>query len=134
MGSDFSETALEAYLEEALPTDEMARIEQALRKEPELAGRLAAIHARHDAGLHSLGAIWRRHRLSCPTRQQLGSFLLHALPDDVARYVAFHLEVAGCRYCQANLSDLEAQHSQQHEAAETRRHRYFQSSVGYIRK
>lgn len=134
MSSDYSETALEAYLEEALPADEMARIEQALRREPALAARLAAIHARHDAGLHSLGEIWRRHRLSCPTRQQLGSFVLGALPDELMRYVAFHLDVAGCRYCQANLADLKAQHGQPPETTEARRRRYFQSSVGYMGK
>ena len=37
----------------------------------DLAKQLIAIHRRRDAGLHSLGEIWRRHRLSCPSRQEL---------------------------------------------------------------
>ncbi|MGH7136609.1 MAG: hypothetical protein ACREHD_12780, partial [Pirellulales bacterium] len=76
----FTEVELEAYLDEALPSDEMARIEAALRTNAELGRRLAGIHARRDGGSHSLGDIWRRHRLTCTTRNELGSFLLGVLP------------------------------------------------------
>lgn len=125
---------LEAYLDEALPPEEMARIEQALRDRPELRERLAAINARRDTGVHSLGAIWRRHRLSCLSREQLGSYLLGTLPPEVAGYVAFHLETVGCRCCQANLADLEKQQAEVPEVAATRRRKYFQSSAGYLRR
>ena len=125
---------LEGYLDEALPAADMAEIEKQLRGDPDLVRQLAAILARRDSGVRSLGEIWRRHRLSCPSRQQLGSFLLGVLPEDAARYVAFHLDMAGCRYCQANLSDLENQQAEASEAAQTRRHRYFQSSAGYLRR
>ena len=104
--STFRNADLEAYLDEALPTEEMTRIETALRADSQLAGQLAEIIARRDSGMVSLGAIWRRHRMSCPARQELGSYLLGVLPEEAARYLEFHLEVAGCRYCQANLSDL----------------------------
>jgi hypothetical protein len=112
----------------------MARIEQAIRRQPQLVAQLAALCAQRDAGVHSLGAIWRRHRLSCPTREQLGSFLLGALDDGLAGYVGFHLDVIGCRYCQANLADLKNRQVEQLEAAETRRRRYFQSSAGLLRR
>jgi len=125
---------LEAYLDEALPAEEMARVEQALRADPKLLLQLSAISARRDAGIHALGAIWRRHRLSCPSRQQLGSYLLGAMEPTLADYVAFHLEVTGCRCCQANLADLKQQRSEQPQAAQVRRRRYFQSSAGYLRK
>ncbi len=134
MTEPFRQSDLEAYLDEALPLEQMARIEKALRKGPKLVQQLAAIHSRRDAGVHSLGEIWRRARLSCPTRQQLGSFLLDALPEKLADYVAFHLEVVGCRYCQANLADLKNQQAQRHEAVQTRRRKYFQSSAGYLRR
>jgi hypothetical protein len=123
---------LEAYLDEALPVAEMARIEEALRRDPQLLEQLAAINARRDAGVHSLGEIWRRHRLSCPPREQLGSYLLRTLPKGTSQYIKFHIETVGCRLCQANLADLE---NQQAEAAETirqRRRKYFQSSAGYL--
>src|SRR5690349_6007324 len=98
---------LEAYLDEALPAEAMARIEGEARRSPELAQRLAAINARRDAGVHSLGEIWRRHRLTCPSRSELGSYLLGVLPEPHARYIAFHLDEVGCRVCKANHADLE---------------------------
>ena len=125
---------LELYLDEALPAEEMARIEQALRSDRPLAERLAAINARRDGGLHSLGEIWRRHRLSCPTRQQLGSYLLGTISQEWDRYIAFHLETVGCRYCQANLADLKRQQAESSEVVQSRRRKYFQSSAGYLRR
>jgi len=128
----FCTTDLEAYLDEALPVEEMAGIEKALRDDPSLARQLAAIIARRDSGLISLGEVWRRHRLSCPTRQELGSFLLGVLPDDAANYVTFHLEVVGCRCCQANVADLKNRSAETQSSAENRRRKYFQSSAGHL--
>ena len=130
----FHTSDLEAYLDEALPVEEMARIEKALRDDPSLARQLAAILARRDSGVISLGEVWRRHRLSCPTRQELGSFLLGVLPDDAAQYVKFHIEVVGCRYCQANVADLKNQQAEAQSSAEDRRRKYFQSSAGHLRR
>jgi hypothetical protein len=124
---------LEAYLDEALPPEEMARIELALRNDPELLRRLAVINARRDAGVHSLGEIWRRQRLSCPTRQQWGSYLLGALSPEVEDYFVFHLETVGCRYCRSNVTDLQKQQAEAHAEVETRRRKYFQSSAGYLK-
>lgn len=125
---------LEAFLDEALSADEMARIEVALRDQPKLARNLAEICARRDAGVHTLGEIWRRHRLSCPTRDQLGSYLLGALTDDLAEYIRFHLQTIGCRYCQANLQDLQQRQQEGAESSARRRSKYFQSSAGYLRR
>ena len=134
MTTTFPESDLEAYLDEALPAEEMCRLEKALRNDHTLVRRLSAIHGRRNAGVHSLGEIWRRGRLSCPSREQLGSYLLRALPDDAAIYIAFHLDAVGCRWCQANLADLENQQAEAGEMAQTRRRRYFQSSAGYLRR
>ncbi len=134
MAASFSQSDLEAFLDEALPSEDMARIEKALRKDSALARRLAAINGGRDAGIHSVGAIWRRHRLSCPTREQLGSYLLGILPQEAADYVGFHLELVGCRYCQANRRDLERQQAEARVAAQSRRRKYFQSSAGYLPK
>jgi len=125
---------LEAYLDEALPVEEMARLEQALRGDAALRTRLTELLGRRDAGVHSLGAIWRRHRLSCPTREQLGSYLLGAMEAAEADYIAFHLDVVGCRYCQANLEDLKSHQQVEDSQRAARRRRYFQSSAGLLRK
>jgi hypothetical protein len=131
----FSNSELEAFLDEALPVERMTAIEETLRSNDELQKRLAAINGRRDAGVHSLGEIWRRHRLSCPSREQLGSYLLGVLPRGAADYVKFHLERIECRYCAASLADLRAQQSAADaELVARRRQKYFQSSVGHLRK
>ena len=125
---------LQSYLDESLPPAEMAAVEAELRTRPELLSQLAAINGRRDAGLHSVGEIWRRQRLSCPTREQLGSYLLGALDQQHAEYIDFHLSKIGCRYCQANLEDLRRQQQETAETVKTRRTRYFQSTAGHLRK
>jgi hypothetical protein len=135
METGFSNSELEAFFDEALPAERMAAIEDALRNDEALQQRLAALNGRRDAGVHSLGEIWRRHRLSCPSREQLGSYLLGVLPRGAADYVRFHLETIECRFCTASVADLRAQQSAgETEVAQRRRQKYFQSSAGYLRK
>jgi hypothetical protein len=135
MRMKFSNSELEAFLDESLPVERMTALEEAHRKDDALQKQLASINGRRDAGVHSLGEIWRRHRLSCPTREQLGSYLLGVLPGEAADYVRFHLESIECRYCAASLGDLKAQQSAaEADHVERRRTRYFQSSAGYLRK
>ena len=133
MAHQFTTADLEAYLDEVLPRERMASVETALREQPQLVEELATIAGRRDAGVHSLGAIWRRQRLTCPTREQLGSFLLGVLDPGHADYLRFHLDEVGCRYCNASLEDLRQQNSvADNEATHSRRTKYFQSSAGYL--
>ena len=53
---------------------------------------------------------------------------------DHADYVTFHIETVGCRYCAANLTDLQTQQAEKNESVQRRRRKYFQSSAGYLRK
>jgi hypothetical protein len=130
--SQFTQLELEAYLDESLPTDVIAEIESALRADVQLGEQLAELNARRDAGVHSVGEIWRRHRITCPSRQQLGNFLLGVLPSEESDYINFHLGDVGCRQCQANAADLKAQQAEAAEQVETRRKKYFESSAGYL--
>jgi hypothetical protein len=132
--SRITQSDLQAYLDEALAPAEMTAIETELRKKPELLQQLAAINARRDAGVHSVGEIWRRQRLSCPSREQLGSYLLGALDGGQAEYIDFHIRKIGCRYCQANLEDLRRQQEETAETVKTRRTKYFQSTAGHLRR
>jgi hypothetical protein len=131
--NDFHRCDLEAYLDEALPPEEMARIEKAAREDASLTRTLVSIHARRGEGIHTLGEIWRQRRLSCPARHELGTWLLGTMEEDLARYIAFHVEVVGCRYCQASLADLRTQQDGAEQVVVTRRHKYFQSSAGYLK-
>ncbi|MCS7046539.1 MAG: hypothetical protein NZO58_09305 [Gemmataceae bacterium] len=125
---------LESYLDDALGESETARLEQELRRDEELRRRLLAVMGERDRGEHTVGAIWRRHRLSCPSREQLGSFLLNVLDAGLRDYVDFHLRTIACAYCLANLADLQAQQQADAAVIQQRQQRVFQSSAGLLRK
>src|SRR5262249_25119566 len=116
MSDSVTDRELELYLDEDLSLEDMAKIERALRDVADLRDRLASVHARRDGGSPSLAAIWRRHRLTCPSREQLGSYLLGTLEAEHAGFIRFHIEVSGCRACRANWLDLS---QRQAEAPET---------------
>ena len=60
--------------------------------------------------------------------------MLDALDPETANYIYFHVTEIGCRYCQANIDDLQAEKNQQKPVVEKRQRRYFQSSAGYLKK
>jgi hypothetical protein len=120
---------LREYLAETLPPETMARVEKALRESSELRAQLEDVRQmRGESGLHTLGAIWRRGRLSCPTRQQLGSFLLDAVDPTYGEYISFHIDVVACPFCQANLADLRGKAEHATPIAKSRQRRIYHSS------
>ncbi len=123
---------LTLYLNDALSEGETAQVEQALRDSESLRRLLRVVMQERDRGEHSLGAIWRRDRLSCPTREQLGSYLLRAIDDDLLDYIEFHLQTVGCPFCQANLADLQTLQQEPAPRTQTRRKKFFDSSAGYL--
>jgi anti-sigma factor RsiW len=131
---EITDAELLAYLDEALAPDELAAIEQELRASPTLQSRAARLLSERDAGGDSVGEIWRRHRLTCPTRSELASGLAGDLPPERADYIRFHLETIGCPVCRANVADLggAGRDDTSGDAAtqERRRKRIFESSVG----
>jgi hypothetical protein len=127
----FSDAELFAYLDEDLEVGRMTDIEHELRADPALLDRLTSLRASTVAGNHSLGAIWQSHHISCPNREDLGNFLLEIMPPDQKAFVKTHIEINGCRQCQANLDDLQQQ-SEARALALDRRQRYFQSSAGLL--
>lgn len=124
---------LYGYLEDCLSDAETAKVEQALRESESLQRMLRAIMQERDRGEHSIGAIWSRERLSCPSREQLGSYLLKALDPALQDYIDFHLHTIACAFCLANLADLQTLHKEPAPKAKERRRRYFESSAGYLR-
>ena len=136
MNDDFSQADYEAYLDEALPPDVMTAIEDKLRENPELGQQLRAIYNRRDAGIHTLGEIWRRHRLSCPTRGEIEKFLDGELAEDHLDYIKFHLEQIKCRLCVASHEDLQLQreHAETEPGSVYRRQRFLEKSSTYLRR
>jgi hypothetical protein len=124
---------LRAYLDDALTDEELARVERNLRESPSLRQILHRLMAERDRGEHSVGAVWRRQRLTCPTRDQIGSMLLGALEPELADYIEFHINLVGCPFCTANWNDLQRRNKEPKKQAEQRRHKLFASSAGIVR-
>jgi hypothetical protein len=53
--------------------------------------------------------LWEYYRFSCPKRNTIGAYMLGTLEPDWQQYVEFHLNTLGCRFCRANLDDLQNQ-------------------------
>jgi hypothetical protein len=123
---------LHSYLEDCLSEVETARLEQAIRQSDSLQRMLRAVMAERDRGDHSIGAIWSRERLSCLSREQLGSYLLKVLDAGFQDYIDFHLHTVACAFCLANLADLQTLHKEPAPKARERRKRYFESSAGFL--
>lgn len=124
---------LRDYLADALPDAETSAVEQALRTQPAVQALFNQIRQEADRGEHSVGAVWRRERLSCPTREQLGGFLMQALDPDLLEYIDFHLKTVGCSFCRANLDDLEKLQAEPEPPRSARRKRIVDSSAGVLR-
>jgi hypothetical protein len=126
--ADVTREQLHAYLDDSLDEPETARIEKLLRTSTDLRTRLSNVRDERDRGEHSLGAVWRRDRLSCLTREQLSGYLHGVLDADIHNYIDFHLKTISCPSCMANLDDL--REKQAEPSLQTRRRRrYFETSA-----
>jgi hypothetical protein len=104
--AEITRQMLRDYLHDALPDAELAAVEKALRESAKLRALYTEVVEQEDRGEHTVGAIWRRERVSCLSREQLGGYLLGAGDAELLDYIDFHLKTIGCPYCQANLDDL----------------------------
>src|SRR5262245_9935020 len=132
--TEITRETLRVYLDDALTEPESARVEQALRSSEALRGQLRLVMQERDRGDHSLGAVWRRARLTCPSREQLGSYVLQVLDPALQDYVDFHLRTVACPFCQANLTDLQSRQQEATPQVQQRRRRFFASSAGLLQK
>lgn len=123
------------YLEEALPSEQMARIEERLRQSETWRAALRELSEEMVGDEHSLATIWRRHRLTCVSREKLGAFLMGGLVPDEADYIKFHLEIIQCRWCLANMDDVQSKAKGSQPSSvkpQSRSRRFFETSVGYL--
>ena len=127
----FTDDELLAYLDEQLPAERAAHVERELRASSVLRQHAAILIRRRDQGGHTVGEIWRRHRLSCLSRSQLGGYLLGTASNELSEYIEFHLRTIGCRLCEANLQDLRESNRPTSDSSRRRR-RFFESSAGKL--
>ena len=132
MGTITKET-LRAFLHDTLPDEQAAEVEKQLRTQAELRELYELVRVEEDRGEHSIGAIWRRNHLSCPTRDQLGGYLLQALDEDLFEYIGFHMDEIGCSFCTANMEDLQRKQAEATGPAKSRRKKIVNSSADLLR-
>ena len=123
-----SDAELLGYADELLPISRASEIEGWLREDAGLRKRAARLLKDRDDGVHSFADIWRRHRVSCPSRTVLGGLLLGTLTEEIRRSIDIHVNECGCRYCRAEIEDLVNARSDR--ATEARRRKFFESSLG----
>ena len=134
MTTEFTDAELEAFLDESLDPARAAEIEVAIRSDKELIRRMSRINGRRDAGMHTIGEIWRRHQIGVPSSEVLGKYLLGILEAEHADYIRFRLEKLKCPFTIAALADLKQQQAHSKTEIETRRRKFYNSGAGLIRR
>ncbi len=134
MAKKFTDAELEAYLDESLDPLRAAEIEQGLRADTELLQRLSRINGRRDAGIHTLGEIWRRHQIGVPSLETMRNYLMGVLPAEQSNYIEFRINELKCPFTIAMQKDLVAQQNENAEQSKTRRAKFFKTSAGLLRK
>ena len=134
MTIDFTDAELEAYLDESLDPVRAAEIEQQLREDRQLLGRLSRINGRRDAGIHTLGEIWRRNQIGVPSVETMRNFLLGVLSAEEESYIQFRMDELKCPFTVAMQRDLQIQQTESEEHSKTRRDKFYKTSAGLLRK
>ena len=125
---------LRAFATDSLPEAETAGVEKLIRDDPAVGKLYAQVREEEERGEHSVGAIWRRSHVSCPTLAQLGGYLMQAMDDELFDYIEFHLKTVGCSYCAANLEDQKhKQAGAAGDGAKTRRKKIVHSTAGVLK-
>lgn len=134
VATEFTDAELEAYLDESLDPVRAAEVEQGLREDRELLRRLSRINGRRDAGIHTLGEIWRRHQIGVPTLEMMRNHLMGVLASEQSEYIEFRIKELKCPFTIAMLNDLKLQQTENEELSKTRREKFFKTSAGLLRK
>jgi hypothetical protein len=125
---NFTDAELAAYVAETLSVERSVALEAELRTSTPLRERLRGMLAAGDSGALSVGSLWQQQRISCPSRSTWAAYLAGELGGGLTDYLRFHLDEIGCRFCAANVADLQASDPD----AERRTRKYFETSVGRL--
>ncbi len=131
---EFNEAELEAYLDESLDPARAAELEHAVRQDPLLLKRLSQINGRRDAGMHTLGEIWRRHQIGVPAPNEMRDYLAGQLSVDESNYIEFRIKELKCPFTIAMQQDLKSQQVESDELSRSRRDKFYEKSAGLLRK
>jgi len=134
VSSPFTDADLEAYLDESLDSGRATEIEVAIKSDSDLLQRLSGINNRRNAGVHTLGEIWRRNQIGVPTAEVMGNYLLEVLDDQQAAYIKFRMEELKCPFTVALYDDLVAKQSESEELSSARRKKIYDTSSRFLKR
>jgi phage gp29-like protein len=106
---EFNDAELEAYLDESLDAARAAELELAVRSDPQLLKRLSQINGRRDAGIHTIGEIWRRNQIGVPSHEEVQAHLAGKLSAEESEYIEFRIKELKCVFTIAMLQDAKSQ-------------------------
>lgn len=122
-----------AYIRDELPAEQLREIEELLRTNAESRDQLGRLLEGTQGDQHAPGTVWRQSRLTCPSREEWGSYLLGVLDPHFAAYYRFHLDRVECPFCLANVADLRELLQSPLEQIRDRQERIFRSSLGALK-
>ena len=134
MSSPFTDAELEAYLDESLDSTRATEIEEAIKSDSDLLQRLSVINSRRNAGVHTLGEIWRRNQIGVPTAEVMGNYLLDVLDEEQTAYIKFRMEQLKCPFTVALYDDLLAKQTESAELSASRREKFYKTSAGFLKR
>jgi len=134
VSSPFTDAELEAYLDESLDSTRATEIEEAIKGDADLLQRLSVINGRRDAGVHTLGEIWRRNQIGVPTSEVMGNYLLGVLDEEQAEYIKFRMDQLKCPFTVALYDDLQTRQTESAELSASRREKIYKTSAGFLKK
>lgn len=131
---EFTDTELDSYLDESLEPNRAAVLETELRQHPELLQRLSKINARRNAGVHTVGEIWRRNQICVPAPKEMQAYLDGKLSVEESSYIDFRIKELKCVYTLAIYHDLLVQQNEAGQLARDRREKIFDRGADMIKK
>jgi hypothetical protein len=131
---EFTDSELEAYLDMSLNPARAGELEEQVRQDPEILKRLTQINARRNAGIHTLGEIWRRNQIGVPTREEIVDFLNGFLPLESADYIEFRVKQLKCVFTLALIQDVQSEKSDGEGTSVQRQSKLYEQSKPLLKK
>lgn len=131
---EFTDAELEAYLDSTLAPQRADELEEMVRADADLLKRLAQVNARRNAGIHTLGEIWRRNQIGVPTKEEMRQHLLGTLSAEESSYIEFRIKELKCVFTLALLHDLNAEANDSPEKSRNRRKKIYDQGASLLPK
>ena len=98
----YSREYIHAYIDGALSPEEADAFTLMAYGDSELRGKIRTVQTEFDYHNHTVGSLWRRNQLTCPSDQDIVDYQRGALAiiyPKIADHLQFHLNSIRCIYC-----------------------------------